>query len=88
MMQATVKITNKSGLHARPANLLVQEANKFKSEITLAYDGQEVNAKSILGVMSLGAVQGSELTVKAVGEDEDKAINDLKEFFTSGLGEE
>ncbi len=64
-------IKNKVGLHARPAAVLVQAANKFKSEIKLEKDGNEVSAKSILGVLSLGAEKGTVVVVTANGVDEE-----------------
>lgn len=88
MIQDKVKIINESGLHARPATLLTQKAEKYKSEITIEYNGEEANAKSILSVMALGVSCGKEIILKVDGEDEEKVLIDLKEFITSGMGEE
>lgn len=88
MTEKQIKIINKLGLHARPAALLVQKANKFKSEITLEKEGQRVNGKSIMGVMMLAAEQGSILTISAQGEDEVQAVEALIEIVQSKFGEE
>jgi len=81
-------VTNEVGLHARPAAQFVQTANKFKSRISLAKDGVTVNAKSIIGVLSLGAGKDSLITVEAAGEDEAAAIAALKAIVESGFGEQ
>ncbi|CAH0417460.1 phosphocarrier protein HPr [Periweissella fabaria] len=67
-------IVAESGIHARPATLLVQTASKFSADITLAYEGKDVNLKSIMGVMSLGVGQGSDVVISANGSDEADAI--------------
>ena len=76
-MEKTVKILNDEGLHARPAAILVKEANSFSSDINIVVNGNETNAKSIMGLMALGLKKDSEITVKAVGEDEHKAVEAL-----------
>ncbi|QBP17878.1 phosphocarrier protein HPr [Acetilactobacillus jinshanensis] len=73
------KIVAETGIHARPATLLVQTATKYDSKITLTYDHKSVNLKSIMGVMSLGVGQGAEITVSANGKDEDAAIKDISQ---------
>ncbi len=83
MKQSTVKVCNKDGLHARPAAVFVQLANKFNSEVWIEKDNKRVNAKSIMGVMSLGISADTEITVVAQGEDEDKAVKALVELVTS-----
>jgi len=83
LLQERVKVRNKIGLHARSASQLVQKANQFDSEITLQYNGREANAKSILGVK-----QGSDIVVKARGEDDTDAVNTLKEFIDNISGDE
>lgn len=87
MLERKITVTNKTGLHARPAALLVQTASKFSSDITLVKEGSEVNAKSIMGIMALGAGQGTELTIKVSGADEEEALNALLELFNSNFGE-
>lgn len=72
-----VQITNKYGLHTRPATVLVTIASKFKSDIFLIYKGVRVNAKSILGILVLAVEPGSFLTVEAEGEDETEAVESL-----------
>ncbi|CAH0418669.1 MULTISPECIES: phosphocarrier protein HPr [Periweissella] len=67
-------IVAESGIHARPATLLVQTASKFSADVTLAYEGKDVNLKSIMGVMSLGVGQGSDVVISANGSDEADAI--------------
>jgi phosphocarrier protein len=81
MAQKKVTITNPSGLHARPAALLVKEAGKFSSKIQLVKDEKEVDAKSLLGVMSLAAKQNDEIVIKAEGEDAEEAVNQLAQFI-------
>lgn len=83
MTSITVTITNKTGLHARPANLFTNEASKYKSKIMVIKDGNEYNAKSIFSVLSMGATPGTELKITADGEDENKAIISLKDFINN-----
>lgn len=73
-MEKKFVITDEGGLHARPATLLVNTASKFESELHLSYNGKTVNLKSIMGVMSLGIQGGSEITIKAEGDDEAEAL--------------
>lgn len=80
-------IKNKVGLHARPATVLVQAANKFKSEIKLEKDGNEVSAKSILGVLSLGAEKGTVVVVTANGVDEEEALKTIEELVNNNFGD-
>ncbi|KRL85621.1 MULTISPECIES: phosphocarrier protein HPr [Lacticaseibacillus] len=68
-----------SGIHARPATLLVQSASKFQSDVNLAYNGKSVNLKSIMGVMSLGVGKGADVTITAEGADEADAIAAIDE---------
>ncbi len=80
-----VHIKNKSGLHARPASLFVNKSNNFKSEITIVFNGKEVQAKSILGVMGIGAKQGSKVILRAKGEDAYDAVEQLSSFLEKDL---
>ena len=73
------------GIHARPAGAIVGIAKNFKSEITLSSGGKTAKADSIISIMSLGAVCGTAITVRAVGEDSDGAISALKEYFRANL---
>ncbi|WP_153126209.1 phosphocarrier protein HPr [Peribacillus tepidiphilus] len=88
MVEKTFKVIAETGIHARPATLLVQTAGKFDSEINLEYKGKKVNLKSIMGVMSLGIGQGAEITISAEGSDEQEAMNTLEETLKKeGLAE-
>lgn len=86
--EKTVKVMNKTGLHARPASQFVKKASQYKAETTIIFEGKEVNAKSIMGLMSLGISKGSQITLKSEGEDANKAIADLAEFVEVTLLEE
>lgn len=75
-----MKITNRLGIHARPATLLVKAAQKFKSRITLLKDDMEVDGKSIMDIMILAAEPDTTITIRADGEDEDEALGALKKI--------
>jgi len=81
MVEKTVTIQLKTGLQARPAALFVQEANRFGADIFLEKDGKKVNAKSIMGLMSLAISSGVTVTLIADGADEQKAIEALTNFI-------
>lgn len=83
--QATVN--NQVGLHARPATFFIQKANEFKSSIWVEKDERRVNAKSLLGVLSLGIVKGTEIALIADGPDEEAAVNALAELISSDFSE-
>ncbi|XMB87102.1 HPr family phosphocarrier protein [Mycoplasmatota bacterium WC44] len=83
MIQKKYKTIDEMGLHARPASLLVAEANKFQSEINIVAKGKEVNMKSIMMVMTLGIVKNEEFTIKADGVDEEDALNALDKLIVS-----
>lgn len=81
-------IVAETGIHARPATLLVQTASKFQAEINLDYKGKSVNLKSIMGVMSLGVGQGADVTITTEGADADDAMAAINETMTKeGLAE-
>lgn len=80
MIEKKITIKLKSGLQARPAAMFVQEANKYSSEIFLEKSGKKVNAKSIMGLMSLALSSGSEVTLIADGNDESEAVSGLASF--------
>jgi phosphocarrier protein HPr len=82
------EITNKLGLHARASATLVRVASKFKSDVTITKDGQGVNGKSILGMMTLAAAKGSSITVTCTGEDQAAAMDALGECIENRFGEE
>ena len=88
MTEATVMIENKTGIHARPASVFVQTAAKFKSKVQIKAKGKAVDAKSILMIMSMGLVKGTEITIAADGEDEAAAVQALKDLVVSKFGEE
>ncbi|MFJ5964494.1 HPr family phosphocarrier protein [Bacillus sp. NPDC093026] len=81
MVEKTITINLKTGLQARPAALFVQEANRFGADIFLEKDGKKVNAKSIMGLMSLAISSGVTVTLIADGADEQEAIDALTEFI-------
>ena len=87
-MEQTVKVTNKSGIHARPASVFVQTAAKFKSKVTVTARGKTVDAKSILMIMSMGLVRDTEIVIKAEGEDASTAVKALVELVQAKFGEE
>lgn len=76
-------VKNKQGLHARPAALFVQIANKFDAQVTVIRDEEKVNGKSIMGILMLGAERGSEIIIEAEGEDAHLAIEELEKLITS-----
>ncbi len=86
-MEKEVKILNKTGLHARPAAIFAKEAAKFKSDIKVEKDGKQVNAKSIISVLSFGLEQGSKVKIIATGEDEREAIITLVNLIEGQFGE-
>lgn len=87
MPSAELLITNKLGLHARASAKLTQVASGFAAEVWLTRNGRRVNAKSIMGVMMLAAGKGAALTVEAVGEDAQAAIEALRALFAERFGE-
>lgn len=88
MTQKTFTIISESGLHARPATLLVNTATKFDSEIELEYKSKKVNLKSIMGIMSLGVGQGSDVKITAEGSDAEEAIVEVEKVLKNeGLAE-
>ena len=87
MISRSVTIRNSVGLHARPATFFVQKANSFKSSIWVEKEDCRVNAKSLLGVLSLGITKGTSITLIADGVDETDAIDGLAELVDSEFGE-
>ena len=80
-------VNNQVGLHARPATFFIQKANSFKSSIWVEKDDRRVNAKSLLGVLSLGIVKGMSITLIADGADESEALEGLATLIDSGFAE-
>lgn len=88
MVEKQFKIISETGIHARPATLLVQTASKFNSDIHLEHKNKKVNLKSIMGVMSLGLGQNAEIKITADGDDADAALKDIEELlYNEGLAE-
>jgi phosphotransferase system HPr (HPr) family protein len=83
LVKKKLVVKNQSGLHARPAALFVQIANKFDARITVRRDDEEVNGKSIMGILMLGAEKGSEILIVAEGEDAHLAIVELEKIVTN-----
>ena len=83
VVERKVKIQNKQGLHARPAAIFVQIANKYESEIVLIKDDQKVNGKSIMGIMMLAAEKGSIINIIASGDDAQEAVEELGVLLTN-----
>ncbi len=83
MYMKETTVNNQVGLHARPATFFIQKANEFKSSIWVEKDDRRVNAKSLLGVLSLGIVKGTAINLIADGPDEEAAINALVELINS-----
>ncbi len=87
MKTRDVVITNASGLHARPATFFIQKANSYKCTILVEKDDRKVNAKSLLGVLSLGIAKGMTIKLIAEGQDEEAALNGLVSLVNSGFNE-
>ena len=87
MRTEVITINNEVGLHARPATFFIQRANEFKSGIWVEKDERRVNAKSLLGVLSLGIVKGTTITLIADGSDENEAITSLIDLINDNFGE-
>ncbi|OXS78403.1 phosphocarrier protein HPr [Domibacillus enclensis] len=83
MSKKTFTVTADTGIHARPATLLVQAASKYSSDVNLEFNGKKVNLKSIMGVMSLGIGKGAEIVISADGNDEEAAINAIDTLLKS-----
>ena len=87
MISRDVVITNASGLHASPATFFIQKANSYPCSIWVEKDDRKVNAKSLLGVLSLGIAKGMSITLIADGKDEEDALRGLSELIESGFAE-
>ncbi|MBQ7599839.1 MAG: HPr family phosphocarrier protein [Clostridia bacterium] len=87
MITRDVTVTNNVGLHARPATFFVSKANSYKSSIWVEKEDRRVNAKSLLGVLSLGVVKGMTITLIADGNDSEEAVEGLATLVESGLTE-
>lgn len=87
MVSREVTIKNNVGLHARPATFFIQKANSFKSSIWVEREDRRINAKSLLGVLSLGIVKGMNITIIADGQDENEAVDGLCALIDTGFSE-
>lgn len=85
MVVQTVTVGNPTGLHARPAALFIQAASKFKCDLKIAKGDKEVDARSILGILTLTAKQGDSITLKAAGEDAQEAVDTLTDLVSTKL---
>jgi phosphocarrier protein HPr len=82
-----IEIKNKLGLHARAAALMVQTANRFSAQISLSKDGQTADGRSIMGVLTLAATQGSKIQVEAVGDDAEQAVKAIEKLVDKRFNE-
>ncbi|HEY3313802.1 MAG TPA: HPr family phosphocarrier protein [Bacillota bacterium] len=87
MIERTIQVVNRTGLHARPAAVFVQTAAKFQCRVAVRKEGKEANAKSIIGLLGLGVNQGSSITIRAEGPDEASAVATLVGLVEGGFGE-
>lgn len=88
MAEKKVVVRNRAGIHARPAALIAQTANKFSSEILMEKDGTTINAKSIMGVITMAAGYNTEIIVKSQGSDENEALEAINQLFENKFEEE
>ncbi|MDR1696434.1 MAG: HPr family phosphocarrier protein [Endomicrobium sp.] len=88
MKEKIITVSNKMGLHARPAALLVQMTSRFKADVKILKDDFEVDAKSIMGIMTLAAAPGCELKFTADGPDENEVLEAVEKLFNEGFGEQ
>ncbi len=87
MVSKTIVVTNQVGLHARPATFFIQKSNEFKSSIWIEKEERRVNAKSLLGVLSLGITRGTEIEIIADGVDEEEAVAALETLIESNFND-
>ena len=87
-VEKDIAIVNRLGLHARPAAMFVRIASRFRAEVWVSKEGEEVNGKSIMGLMMLAAGKGSKLHLRCEGPDADKAVEELEELINSKFNEE
>ena len=87
-IEKEIAIVNRLGLHARPAAMFVRIASRYRSEVWVSKEGEEVNGKSIMGLMMLAAGQGSKLRIRCEGPDADKAMEELEGLIKAGFNED
>lgn len=83
MVSKEVVVNNGTGLHARPATLLVKKASAFKSDVSIEFNGKKANVKSLIGVLSLGVTKGAAITVSANGDDEALAVEEIANLIAT-----
>lgn len=83
MVSKEVIVKSSTGLHARPATLLVKKASSFKSDISIEFDGKKANVKSLIGVLSLGVTKNAQITISASGDDESLALEEMVKLLNS-----
>ncbi len=88
MVEKTVIVQNRAGVHARPAALIAQTANKFAAESFMTKDGMEINAKSIMGVITMAAAYNSSIIIRSEGSDESEALDALCNLFDTKFEED
>ncbi len=88
MREQEISILNRAGIHARPAALIVQKASEFESSILMEKDGNQINAKSIMGIITLGAIHKSVIKIRTEGSDEDEAMAAIVSLFENRFEEE
>lgn len=88
MVSKELKVVNSQGFHMRPATVFVNNMSKYKSDVTIKFNGRDVNAKSLMNVIAACIKFGSEIEVVCNGEDEQEALNEAVQMIESGLGEE
>ena len=88
MYSKDVMVQNQVGLHARPATFFIQKANEFRSSLWIEKEERRVNAKSLLGILSLGIIGGTQIKIIADGSDEQAAVNALVDLVESGFSDE
>ena len=87
-IEKEITIVNRLGLHARPAAMFVRIASRYRSEVWVEKEGEQINGKSIMGLMMLAAGQGSKLTIRCEGADADKVMEDLEELIRQKFNED
>ena len=80
-------VVNKLGIHARPAASIVQKVLRFESEVFFIFDGNRINAKSIMGLLTLAATQGTRIEISVKGDDAEEAMRAVEQLFATGFGE-
>ena len=87
-IEKEIEVINRLGLHARPAAMFVRIASRYRAEVWVAKEGEQINGKSIMGLMMLAAGQGSKLLIKCEGPDADKAMQELEELINQKFNED